>query len=83
MTASPDVIFNTTQIPHLLTVLIFLPTAGVAVMAFFQNDTHIKHVAFWTSAAEFCLSLSLPLTVLTVAKDVESGDKIAVDARNF
>ena len=59
MTASPDVIFNTTQIPHLLTVLIFLPTAGVAVMAFFQNDTHIKHVAFWTSAAEFCLSLAL------------------------
>src|SRR5436309_4177301 len=59
MTASPDVIFNTTQIPHLLTLLIFLPTAGVAVMAFFQNDTHIKHVAFWTSAAEFCLSLAL------------------------
>ena len=59
MTASPDVIFNTTQIPHLLTVLIFLPTAGVAVMAFFQNDTHIKHVAFWTSAAEFGLSLAL------------------------
>src|SRR5438046_9055604 len=59
MTASPDDIFNTTQIPHLLTVLIFLPTAGVAVMAFFQNDTHIKHVAFWTSAAEFCLSLAL------------------------
>jgi NADH-quinone oxidoreductase subunit M len=59
MTAAPDVIFNTTQIPHLLTLLIFLPTAGVAVMAFFQNDTHIKHVAFWTSAAEFCLSLAL------------------------
>src|SRR5438552_4343741 len=59
MTASPDVIFNTTQIPHLLTLLIFLPTAGVAVMAFFQNDTHIKHVAFWTSAAEFGLSLAL------------------------
>jgi NADH-quinone oxidoreductase subunit M len=59
MTALPDVIFNTTQIPHLLTLLIFLPTAGVAVMAFFQNDTHIKHVAFWTSAAEFCLSLAL------------------------
>ncbi|MEP6601326.1 MAG: proton-conducting transporter membrane subunit, partial [Nitrospirota bacterium] len=59
MTASPDVIFNTTQIPHLLTILIFLPTAGIAVMAFFHNDIHIKHVAFWTSAAEFCLSLAL------------------------
>src|SRR2546426_604283 len=35
------------------------------------------------AAAEFCVSLGLPLTVLTVSKDAESGQKVAVDARKY
>jgi NADH-quinone oxidoreductase subunit M len=59
MTTAPDLILNTTALPHLLTLLIFLPLAGVAIMAFFQNPSQIKHVAFWTSGLEFLLSLAL------------------------
>jgi NADH-quinone oxidoreductase subunit M len=59
MNTAPDIILNATQLPHLLTLLIFLPLAGVVIMAFFQNDTQIKHVAFWTAALEFLLSLAL------------------------
>src|SRR5262249_16970023 len=35
------------------------------------------------AAAEFCVSLDLPLTALTVAKDAESGEKVADDARKY
>ena len=59
MTIMPDVILNMTAIPHLLTLLIFLPAAGVAMMAFFRDDTQIKQVALWTSVLEFFLSLLL------------------------
>ncbi len=55
----PDVILNVTAIPHLLTLVIFLPVAGVAMMAFFRDDTQIKQVALWTSILEFLLSLAL------------------------
>jgi NADH-quinone oxidoreductase subunit M len=59
MTIMPDVILNTTAIPHLLTLLIFIPVAGVAIMMVFRDDTQIKHVALWTSVLEFFLSLAL------------------------
>jgi len=35
------------------------------------------------AAAEFCVSLSLPLTALTIAKDPESGEKVLGDARTY
>ncbi|MFN8627128.1 MAG: universal stress protein [Candidatus Binatia bacterium] len=35
------------------------------------------------AAAEFCVALSLPLTVLTVAKDADSGETVLGDARNY
>jgi NADH-quinone oxidoreductase subunit M len=54
-----NVILNTTALPHLLTLLIFLPLAGVAMMALFKEETAVKHIAFWTAAAEFVLSLPL------------------------
>jgi NADH-quinone oxidoreductase subunit M len=55
----PDVILNTTALPHLLTLLIALPLIGVAVMAFFKDEASVKHVAFWTAGLEFVLSLPL------------------------
>jgi len=42
----PDVILNTTALPHLLTLLIFLPVLGVVMMAFFKEEAAIKHIAF-------------------------------------
>jgi len=54
-----DVIYNTTALPHLLTLLIFLPVLGVAMMAFVKEEASIKHLAFWTAAVEFLLSLAL------------------------
>ena len=54
-----DVILNTTAIPHLLTLLIFLPLAGMAIMVFFRDDAAVKHIAFWTAGVEFILSLAL------------------------
>jgi len=55
----PDVILNTTALPHLLTLLIFLPVLGVVMMAFFREEAAIKHIAFWTAGVEFVLSLLL------------------------
>jgi len=55
----PDVILNTTALPHLLTLLLALPLIGVAVMAFFKDEESVKHVAFWTAGLEFVLSLPL------------------------
>jgi NADH-quinone oxidoreductase subunit M len=54
-----DVILNTTVLPHLLTLLIFLPLLGAAMMAFVKEDAGVKHVAFWTAGIEFVLSLLL------------------------
>ena len=54
-----DVILNTTALPHLLTLLIFLPLLGVAMMAFIKDEAAVKHVAFWTAGVEFVLSLLL------------------------
>ena len=54
-----DVILNTTALPHLLTLLVFLPLAGVAIMAFFKEEAAVKHIAFWTAGVEFVLSLPL------------------------
>lgn len=59
MTTQPDILLNNTWVPHLLTLLIFLPLMGVTVMAFFKDETTIKHLAFWTSSIEFLLSLLL------------------------
>ena len=57
----PDVILNTTALPHLVTLLIALPLVGVAMMAFFKDEAAVKHVAFWTAGIEFVLSLPLYL----------------------
>jgi len=59
MTTASGLMLNTTPVPHLLTLLIFLPLAGVGIMTFFRNDSQIKQVAFWTAASEFLLSLAL------------------------
>ena len=59
MTTASGLMLNTTPFPHLLTLLIFLPLAGVGIMTFFRNDSQIKQVAFWTAASEFLLSLVL------------------------
>ncbi|HZC68341.1 MAG TPA: hypothetical protein VE201_06985, partial [Nitrospirales bacterium] len=56
-----DIILNTTPLPHLLTLLILLPLVGVAMMAFVKEEAAVKHVAFWTAAIEFVLSLPLYL----------------------
>ncbi len=46
-------------------------------------DGSQRAAAAMHAAAEFCVSLGLPLTVLTVSKDAESGDKVAADARKY
>ena len=46
-------------------------------------DGSQRAAAAMHAAAEFCTSLSLPLTVLTVAKDAESGDRTISDARKY
>jgi nucleotide-binding universal stress UspA family protein len=46
-------------------------------------DGSQRAAAAMHAAAEFCLSLSFPLTVVTVAKDADSGEKIISDARKY
>jgi nucleotide-binding universal stress UspA family protein len=46
-------------------------------------DGSQRAAAAMHAAAEFCVSLSLPLTVLTVCKERESGDKLALDAQKY
>ncbi len=46
-------------------------------------DGSQRAAAAMHAAAEFCTALSLPLTVLTVAKDAESGERIVADARKY
>jgi nucleotide-binding universal stress UspA family protein len=46
-------------------------------------DGSQRAAAAMHAAAEFCVSLSLPLTVLTVAKDAENGERIVDDARKY
>jgi nucleotide-binding universal stress UspA family protein len=46
-------------------------------------DGSQRAAAAMHAAAEFFVSLSLPLTVLTVCKDAETGEKIAADARKY
>jgi len=46
-------------------------------------DGSQRAAAAMHAAAEFCVSLSLPLTVLTVCKDVESGERVLGDARKY
>jgi nucleotide-binding universal stress UspA family protein len=46
-------------------------------------DGSQRAAAAMHAAAEFCASLSLPLTVLTVAKDRDSGERILHDARKY
>jgi nucleotide-binding universal stress UspA family protein len=46
-------------------------------------DGSQRAAAAMHAAAEFCSSLSLPLTVLTVAKDPDSGERIISDARKY
>jgi nucleotide-binding universal stress UspA family protein len=46
-------------------------------------DGSQRAAAAMRAAADFCVSLSLPLTVLTGAKDAESGDKVIGDAGRY
>lgn len=46
-------------------------------------DGSQRAAAAMNAAAEFCTSLSLPLTVLTVAKDADSGERTIGDARKY
>src|SRR5215510_13400803 len=46
-------------------------------------DGSQRAAAAMHAAAEFCVSLSLPLTVLTVCKDAAIGDKVINDARKY
>ncbi len=46
-------------------------------------DGSQRAAAAMHAAAEFCVSLSLPLTVLTVCKERESGDKLTADAQKY
>jgi nucleotide-binding universal stress UspA family protein len=46
-------------------------------------DGSQRAAAAMHAAAEFCVSLSLPLTVLTVGKDQDGGDKVIGDARKY
>ena len=46
-------------------------------------DGSQRAAAAMHAAAEFCASLSLPLTVLTVAKDPDSGERVISDARKY
>jgi nucleotide-binding universal stress UspA family protein len=46
-------------------------------------DGSQRAAAAMHAAAEFCVSLGLPLTVLTVAKDTEAGERIVADARKY
>jgi len=46
-------------------------------------DGSQRAAAAMHAAAEFCASLSLPLTVLTVAKDADSGERVISDARKY
>jgi NADH-quinone oxidoreductase subunit M len=59
VTGAPDIILNTSGFPFLLSFVIFLPLIGIALMAMFKDETAVKHVAFWTAAADFLLSLLL------------------------
>jgi len=46
-------------------------------------DGSQRAAAAMHAAAEFCASLSLPLTVLTVSKEAEAGERIMQDARKY
>jgi nucleotide-binding universal stress UspA family protein len=46
-------------------------------------DGSQRAAAAMHAAAEFCASLSLPLTVLTVAKDPDGGERVINDARKY
>jgi len=46
-------------------------------------DGSQRAAAAMHAAAEFCVSLSLPLTVVTVCNDPESGEKVIGDARKY
>ena len=46
-------------------------------------DGSQRAAAAMHTAAEFCASLSLPLAVVTVSKDIENGERILADARKY
>ncbi len=71
-----DVILNTTALPHLLTLLIALPLAGVAMMPFFKDEISAKHIAFWTAGVEFVLSLPLYLWFDPARHQMQFGEVV-------
>ncbi len=65
--------------PVLISAAAFHPVAR-PVLAY---DGSQRAAAAMHAAAEFCTSLSLPLTVLSVAKDADSGNRTISDARKY
>ncbi len=65
--------------PVLISAAAFHPVAR-PVLAY---DGSQRAAAAMHAAAEFCTSLSLPLTVLTVAKDADGGNRTISDARKY
>ncbi|MBP1684060.1 MAG: universal stress protein family protein [Deltaproteobacteria bacterium] len=65
--------------PVLISTATFRPISR-ALLAY---DGSERAASAMHAAAEFCIALSLPLTVLTVAKDSDSGEKVLGDARKY
>lgn len=64
---------------------VFVSTTGFrpVTQPLLAYDGSQRAAAAMHAAAEFCVSLSLPLTVLTVAKDAEGGERVIADARKY
>ena len=64
---------------------VFVSTLGFrpVTQPLLAYDGSQRAAAAMHAAAEFCASLSLPLTVLTVAKDADSGERMIADAHKY
>lgn len=65
--------------PVLISTVAFRPLSR-ALLAY---DGSERAASAMHAAAAFCVLLSLPLTVLTIAKDTDSGERILNDARKY
>jgi nucleotide-binding universal stress UspA family protein len=64
---------------------VFVSTAELAPVTrpLLAYDGSQRAAAAMHAAAEFCVALSLPLTVITVAKEPDAGERIVSDARKY
>ena len=64
--------------------MLVCPTSFIAPQRpLLAYDGSQRAAAAMHAAAEFCVSVNLPLTVLTVAKDGEVGERISKDAQTY